>query len=246
MRKISGSYALSYAALSFTYLSYFGSGLVNANEIEPLLFIKFEKGSYEFNNKYDLQEIVKNISQGQELIFVGVADNQEQYYLTLNRFNSIHSQVHKEAFFLIKSSERKEDEHMLSIYSVDKWDSNVKKIIIGNDHVFVPELKGMYTADSNRLFISPVRKKRVVSEGDNLIYQLDNLLKAIGWHLDLDSVPSDDLHGFIPNVVLVTLDDIATSKEVVLLLEEIFKVALPSYGYKLNRHDHEIKLVKQS
>lgn len=217
---------------------------------QPELVVDFSSDTTSFNNSYFLNQTLNASNKGHKeipcFVFVASGNSIADYNLAVARMYSIITKVDNPANFklLVNPVERDEQRSRLAIYRVDDWDLFTKNYMQKSDLTIVEGAPGIFRSSDKRLFVARPTKQVFYPSGSNPFNQLNDVLQQLGWRLSL--IPNEVLGKRIGQLEVVTIDSVASSSEISLLLDDLSKTIFDGYLYEISAELKTVKLIKKS
>lgn len=226
---------------------------VHQERVYPVadIFVQFEAGQSVFNNRYALTERLSSVLDGYEkrpvIVVVASGNKQEDFTLAVSRLYSIVNAVDVDADYrvLVKPLERFEHRDRVGIYHAENWGTFEKAYMHDSDYSWVDGSNGIYRSADERLFMAVPTMRHLQPVGTNGLQQTASLLEAVGWSLQLIGEEPEPSNVHLNDILIVTLEKVASRIEVSLLLDDVIGQLMPGCDYKVVDGERLVKVWKK-
>lgn len=198
-------------------------------EAIPDLAIKFEPGSYQFNNIPKVREGLESYS-GEGLGVVAYASTRSEYDLAYQRFKSILNNLKESGTLFVQTADRGAELNTMFIYASDDW----KGKELTTRFTFMPEERyALDTADYRRFQKEALRQYVGVQAG-SVYQQLKGLAEFYGWVLRYkgENAPNRELS--LSSLELAFIEQEPSPSELKQLLTEVLHQADISHQIRVD------------
>lgn len=218
----------------------------------PSVFVDFNSGSADFNNKYELSEALNKklyeMESKPKLVFVASGDDKKDFDLATKRLYSLKRALDTDIDYrvLVKPIMREEQRSRMAVYIVSNWNEFNKSYMTGSDYSSINGANGLFRSSDKRLYLVSPMKRKYSPIGNTVLEQLGDLLLYVGWgleYIDALNISSDKT---IKDVEFVTLEKIASSNEIELLVDDLISFAIPGLGFLINEEERVVQVFEKN